>query len=631
MARVRSIIDRGYDTTLADFLDKLPQFFLQQQQLKDARDERNKDRQFQQTQYLNQLEQQRKNNEYRQSEANYRKTQDNLKLVLDTVNNAPFGQRYSTFKNLVTNNSDFASANVGNLESMYKKDNELFKNYQQINDKYDEINETLPLGQFERYDSMVDIRDDLKNLQGSISDANLKTTVDNQINNITKQIKFLESNAGKKYSDDQIPDNKMNALRNLRGRQQSTYNDLDTIKNNLLKYSKYVPPTRDDKGNLVTKETYEMLPFPGKQRLEEMQDEIDMSNLLSSLTPENAAEWKNEYDTLMRQYTVKKNQYNTDTFRLNNFYKDNNLIYPQLNIDKDKTTEDPKGTETDDVTALLEKPKTTINTNAKTITEKEAKAGLNNSEIGMQILGYLFEPDDDNIITVKDGIIQDKEFFERINLVNNLSDDARQVVTIKNNNEEDGIPEAWKIGAGTNQIALDDKERETIVDNEFDPAQDFVEDEDKISPILSPITAGTRSETADRDPSQYKKDIDISTIMPELITPESLNQLNLKDEKGNQINFNSSVRKIDNQLNSMYKKIDNISKQLKQTSSSREEKELMKSNAMEIINNLLNALEASKMEAKNVKEKNIKATVSSFLKNKNTSIDKLKKYYNTLF
>lgn len=631
MARVRSIIDRGYDTTLADFLDKLPQFFLQQQQLKDARDERNKDRQFQQTQYLNQLEQQRKNNEYRQSEANYRKTQDNLKLVLDTVNNAPFGQRYSTFKNLVTNNSDFASANVGNLESMYKKDNELFKNYQQINDKYDEINETLPLGQFERYDSMVDIRDDLKNLQGSISDANLKTTVDNQINNITKQIKFLESNAGKKYSDDQIPDNKMNALRNLRGRQQSTYNDLDTIKNNLLKYSKYVPPTRDDKGNLVTKETYEMLPFPGKQRLEEMQDEIDMSNLLSSLTPENAAEWKNEYDTLMRQYTVKKNQYNTDTFRLNNFYKDNNLIYPQLNIDKDKTTEDPKGTETDDVTALLEKPKTTINTNAKTITEKEAKAGLNNSEIGMQILGYLFEPDDDNIITVKDGIIQDKEFFERINRVNNLSDDARQVVTIKNNNEEDGIPEAWKIGAGTNQIALDDKERETIVDNEFDPAQDFVEDEDKISPILSPITAGTRSETADRDPSQYKKDIDISTIMPELITPESLNQLNLKDEKGNQINFNSSVRKIDNQLNSMYKKIDNISKQLKQTSSSREEKELMKSNAMEIINNLLNALEASKMEAKNVKEKNIKATVSSFLKNKNTSIDKLKKYYNTLF
>ena len=81
----------------------------------------------------------------------------------------------------------------------------------------------------------------------------------------------------------------------------------------------------------------------------------------------------------------------------------------------------------------------------------------------------------------------------------------------------------------------------------------------------------------------------------------------------------------------MYKKIDNINKQLKQTSSSREEKELMKSNAMEIINNLLNALEASKMKAKNVKEKNIKATVSSFLKNKNTSIDKLKKYYNTLF
>ena len=215
--RVRSVIDRGYDTTLADFLDKLPQFFLQQQQLKDARDERNKDRQFQQTQYENQLEQQRKNNEYRQSEADYRKTQDNLKLVLDTVNKAPFGQRYSTFKKLVTNNSDYTSADVGNLESMYKKNDELFKNYQQIDDKYDEINEMPPLSQFEEYNSMVGIRDNLKNLQGSVSDANLKTTVDNQIKNITNQIKFLESNAGKKYNDDQIPDNKMNALRNLRG------------------------------------------------------------------------------------------------------------------------------------------------------------------------------------------------------------------------------------------------------------------------------------------------------------------------------------------------------------------------------------------------------------------------------
>ena len=131
-------------------------------------------------------------------------------------------------------------------------------------------------------------------------------------------------------------------------------------------------------------------------------------------------------------------------------------------------------------------------------------------------------------------------------------------------------------------------------------------------------------------PSQSEK-ISTDDLFTEPITSDSLNQLNLKDEKGNQIDFNSSARKIDNQLNSMYKKIDNISKQIRQAGSSREEKKLMESNAKEIINNLFSALEASKMEANTVKEKNIKSTVSNFLKNKNTSVDRLKKYYNNLF
>ena len=186
--RVKSILDSGYDTTLADFLDKIPQYVLQQQQLNDAKEERAKDRQFQQTQYQNQLAQQRKNNEFRQSQADYTKTRDNLKLVLDTVNKAPFNQRYSTFKNLIANNPDYTDVDINNLESMYKSNDELYKNYQKIDDDYDKINEITTLGQFEQYNSMVKIRDDLKNIQGSVSDANLKTTIDNQVNNITKQV-----------------------------------------------------------------------------------------------------------------------------------------------------------------------------------------------------------------------------------------------------------------------------------------------------------------------------------------------------------------------------------------------------------------------------------------------------------
>jgi len=270
-----------------------------------------------------------------------------------------------------------------------------------------------------------------------------------------------------------------------------------------------------------------MLPFPGKQRTQNIESAIDMGDVLSGLEPKDEIEWQNKYNTLMRQYANKKNQYNTDTFRLNDFYKNNNLIYPQLNIDKDKTTGDPKGTETDDGTAYAgafsegypARPEDDIDV----ITDKQAEAGLKNPELGMQILGYLENPTSENFQFFKDGVLQEGEYANLIKQFNELGDEEKPSITMVSQ-EDSGIPKNWKIGAGTNQIAVDDRERETIVDDASDPAQDFVENEDKISPILSPVTAGTRSETADRDPSQYKKDINLATIFPKpLVSKENYN------------------------------------------------------------------------------------------------------------
>jgi len=620
--RVKSILDSGYDTTLADFLDKIPQYVLQQQQLNDAKEERAKDRQFQQTQYQNQLAQQRKNNEFRQSQANYTKTRDNLKLVLDTVNKAPFNQRYSTFKNLIANNPDYTDVDINNLESMYKSNDELYKNYQKINDDYDKINEITTLGQFEQYNSMVQIRDDLKNIQGSVSDANLKTTIDNQVNNITKQVKFLESNSGKNYPDDQIPDNLKNELTNLRSRQQSNYNTLDKTKFKLLEYSEYIPPRINQKGEEMS-EGFKLLPFPGKKNLAKFQGELGLNTSLINLGAQDAAEWEKEYQTLIRQYENEKDEYNISTQSLNSFYRRNNLVYPELNADKMGTLEDPKeirsagdDTSVSDPSAYLELSPQGFP--ERPVIEDEDLAVVNrNPELAEQFLRQIETGEE------KDA----KAFKDNLDIQNNYADIISQFNELDNNINQDAL-----IGAGTEEIAVDDREREVIVDEEFNPANDFVEDEEvATAPIaLSPVSAGTRSDMEGVVPSQSEK-ISTDDLFTEPITSDSLNQLNLKDEKGNQIDFNSSARKIDNQLNSMYKKIDNISKQIRQAGSSREEKKLMESNAKEIINNLFSALEASKMEANTVKEKNIKSTVSNFLKNKNTSVDRLKKYYNNLF
>ena len=629
--RVKSILDSGYDTTLADFLDKIPQYVLQQQQLNDAKEERAKDRQFQQTQYQNQLEQQRKNNEFRQSQADYTKTRDNLKLVLDTVNKAPFNQRYSTFKNLIANNPDYTDVDINNLESMYKSNDELYKNYQKIDDDYDKINEITTLGQFEQYNSMVKIRDDLKNIQGSVSDANLKTTIDNQVNNITKQVKFLEFNSGKNYPDDQIPDNLKNELNYLRTNRQNFFNDRRNNQNKLEQFGTYN----------AEQDTYVMKPFPVtlgevSKETQELMDNVSASisgldlGKDSRLSPED--KWKMTFTQLNDRYKADTAQLNGANRVLNSFYRRNNLVYPELNADKMGTLEDPKeirsaGSDPSAYSELSPYPnfkgfqpgfQPEILTDDTSVIEDEDLAVVNrNPELAEQFLRQIETGEE------KDA----KAFKDNLDIQNNYADIISQFNELDDNINPDAL-----IGAGTEEIAVDDREREVIVDEEFNPANDFVEDEEvTTAPVaLSPVSAGTRSDMEGVVPSQSEK-ISTDDLFTEPITSDSLNQLNLKDEKGNQIDFNSSARKIDNQLNSMYKKIDNISKQIRQAGSSREEKKLMESNAKEIINNLFSALEASKMEANTVKEKNIKSTVSNFLKNKNTSVDRLKKYYNNLF
>ena len=70
MARQRSIYNTGsYSTPLADFLDEIPDYFLKFEQLKQAEAERAEQTSFRNKQYSDQIEQQTKNNTYRETQA----------------------------------------------------------------------------------------------------------------------------------------------------------------------------------------------------------------------------------------------------------------------------------------------------------------------------------------------------------------------------------------------------------------------------------------------------------------------------------------------------------------------------------------------------------------------------------
>ena len=497
--RVKSILDSGYSTTLADFLDKLPQYYLQQQQLKDARDERDKNRQFQQTQYKNQLEQQRKNNEFRQNQFEFTKAKSNLDSTINLIKEIPFGQRHAAYKNLIESNPEYSELNIDAIGDAYKESDRSYNTYQKLRDDYQSYSEMNLRDKFSNYDSIVGLRDKLKTLSSSITDKALKKEVENNLRTVTNDIKFAEQKSGKPFSDDDIPDNLRDQLGFVKSARKNTFNSSQALERRVRQYANITQNPDTGEINFLMKD------FPGKTDVPAV---IFEGIELPSETSEDEAKWKRNFETSVGAYKAALQQYSRENARYNNFYKQNNLIYPELNVSRVGTLEEPKEPQTRvDASTNIDNE---VSDN-KTFSSDEIQLGLKNPDTGLKIIGALIEPEDDNIIRVKDGIIQDKEFFEAIKQFNNLSDDTEQVVTIQSNNEEDGIP--TEVKDNVEQLA-DNKQQE----------QKVVEDKD-VPIMLSPVSAGNRSEMVDRDPDAYRADIDISTMFPQELVSQNTYEL----------------------------------------------------------------------------------------------------------
>ena len=467
--------------------------------MKVARDERDKNRQFQQTQYKNQLEQQRKNNEFRQNQFEFTKAKSNLDSTINLIKEIPFGQRHAAYKNLIESNPEYSELNIDAIGDAYKESDRSYNTYQKLRDDYQSYSEMNLRDKFSNYDSIVGLRDKLKTLSSSITDKALKKEVENNLRTVTNDIKFAEQKSGKPFSDDDIPDNLRDQLGFVKSARKNTFNSSQALERRVRQYANITQNPDTGEINFLMKD------FPGKTDVPAV---IFEGIELPSETSEDEAKWKRNFETSVGAYKAALQQYSRENARYNNFYKQNNLIYPELNVSRVGTLEEPKEPQTRvDASTNIDNE---VSDN-KTFSSDEIQLGLKNPDTGLKIIGALIEPEDDNIIRVKDGIIQDKEFFEAIKQFNNLSDDTEQVVTIQSNNEEDGIP--TEVKDNVEQLA-DNKQQE----------QKVVEDKD-VPIMLSPVSAGNRSEMVDRDPDAYRADIDISTMFPQELVSQNTYEL----------------------------------------------------------------------------------------------------------
>ena len=511
--RVRSVLDTGYDTTLADFLDKIPQFFLQQQQLKDAREERVKDREFQEKKYENTLTQQGINNDFRQEQADANAKKGDFDSFINLINGMDGGAKLSTFNKLIENNPKFSDFSTEAYAEAYKLEDSNYKKFDNLTSQFKQFSTYNLNEKFDKYSDIKSLQEKLKNSKDKTNSA----AINKMFKEVTNEINFLESKSGKPFMDKDIPDNLQDQLGFVKSARTSAYNNSQALERKLSSYAN-VSFKRNNKGEIIST-NFTMKPFPGTVFTTEP-TVIDGFTLPPEVSSNEEA-WKRNFETSKGAYIKSMQQFAKKDNDYKNFYKNKNLLYPKLNVSAFGTLEQPKELKA----TVLDDTETGGGTvdNNDVIGDKQAQAGLNNPELGMQILGYLENPTSENLLSFKDGVLQEGEYANLLKQFNELDDEGNPSITILGK-EDDGIPENWKIGAGTNQIAVDDRERETIVDDASSPAQDFVEGEDKISSILSPVTAGTRSETADRDPSQYKKDIDLAKIFPKaLVSKENYN------------------------------------------------------------------------------------------------------------
>ena len=246
---------------------------------------------------------------------------------------------------------------------------------------------------------------------------------------------------------------------------------------------------------------------------------------------------KKEYQTLIRQYENEKDEYNISTQSLNSFYRRNNLVYPELNADKMGTLEDPKeirsaGSDSNAYSELSPQGFPERPVDDTSVIEDEDLAVVNrNPELAEQFLRQIETGEE------KDA----KSFKDNLDIQNNYADIISQFNELPTDNQESLV---------TNELTGVDKNDKINPNNFSESVNEFLSDtkpftDEKVATapiILSPVSAGTRSDMEGVVPSQSEK---ISTDALFEDSPKSTKEnYNLKDVTGKRGTLNTTTRYV---------------------------------------------------------------------------------------
>jgi len=616
MGRRRSIYDAGtFTTPLGDFLEKIPDYFIRWEQLKQAESEREEAKDFRNLQYSNAIAQQQKDNEYRQTQA------------LNQERNRVFDNHTKLMHGM----SDVQK--VQYIDKVIKKDDTL-KDYMDwsefddfsstvtdANTEYDIIDAKVDgyrgTSDFNNFKNYQDIAKDYERLQGmekSVRGTDLEESVATDIEYLGGLKKLLETSSGREMAvKDMSPTQQVlfNKLNDSFGIAQKSYMESELAMAEIGELQEVIVD-----GKKVEK--WMPLPLTGK--------------MVTGTEKRNFAQKERAFRLAMN----KRNRLESD---LKKFTKDNNLFYPEI-------TTKQKQEELD------------VQSEARTSWFNENEKYINtNPELAELALQYIGDPTNADRFSALQEATGQHEVFDKYEaeveaeLELALADkDETKVVEDKDTIEpyEIGAKEpATEFEPGAD-ITSEDVDavladvRETTgfypegdappIEPESEPTTKKIPDAE-LPPVLEPLSARADKVTEERIARQEKK-VGEAELFPKVVEVKSLRESNIKDVKGNQVKFESPFE-FDKQINSMYEEIRTMDKKIAnyiQYGMTTKELKEMKASQKRIAEDLIKTFGVMNISRKApVRDRNLRSTMSAFIDKKKFRdaeqfIDFLKRY-----
>ena len=586
MARQRSIYNTGsYSTPLADFLDEIPDYFLKFEQLKQAESERAEQTSFRNKQYSDQIAQQTKNNIYRNEQAKAKKINDDLKTdmsFMGQLDNPTAKQQY--FKHMIATNPEYDEKDVNAFSQALDVARTTGDSLDNLLSKRDEFSRTGTRELYGNYQEIVDLASDLEGMRGTVNPKN-KALLNQAISDVGLMAKTLETNSGKEMSEKDMPVTKRRQFSSIVKANDADYSGMSKATDELAKFA-----TLNEKGEWVQR-------------------------VANADAFENPTMLKQSFGNAKRTYNNAKGRYNASSVKRNNFTKEQGLFYPKITTAKQQ----------EELDAQSEVRTSWFNENEDYINS--------NPEFTKLTLDYLTDPTNADRFSVLQESVSNRKSDDDFMAMLDSEIAKEDAVDLAKIDEEipANVPDAWREPA-TEPMPEDGITDEGVADvladvrgtTGFYPEGDAPKEPEttpkrdidiNLPSVAEPLTARSDRETESFIARKEKESAE-TPLFKEPVKIEDLKSMDINDSKGNPITF-ESTKEFDKQINSMYSEIKNIGKKLTQSGSSREQRAEMRESQKRISKDLIKTLGILNISNDvNTKDKNLKSTMSQFLKNK---------------